>query len=158
KIGDGCAALWARVLAAVPQSRIVLQYRGLDEPTTQTALRRIFAAHGVESDRLDFRPGSAHPELLARYGECDIALDSVPYCGMTTTCEAIWMGVPVVTLPTGPLPFQRHGIAVLTTLGLPELIARDADDYLAIAVALARDPARLAALRASLRARMAQSP
>ena len=68
------------------------------------------------------------------------------------------MGVPVVTLPTGPLPFGRHGLAVMTALGLPELVARDAEDYVAIAVALARDPARLAALRASLRARMAASP
>jgi predicted O-linked N-acetylglucosamine transferase (SPINDLY family) len=158
KIGDGCAALWARVLAAVPQSRIVLQYGGLDAPSTQAALRAIFAAHGVDGARLDFRPASPHAELFARYGECDIALDSTPYCGMTTTCEATWMGVPVVTLPTGPLPFGRHGLAVMTALGLPELIARDEDDYVAIAVALARDPARLAALRADLRPRMAASP
>jgi predicted O-linked N-acetylglucosamine transferase (SPINDLY family) len=158
KIGDGCAALWARVLASVPQSRIVLQYRGLDAPSTQAALRRIFAAHGVDGARLDFRPPSAHPELLARYGECDIALDSTPYCGATTTCEATWMGVPVVTLPAGPLPFGRHGLAFLTAFGMPELIARDEDDYVAIAVALARDTVRLAQLRATLRARMAASP
>jgi predicted O-linked N-acetylglucosamine transferase (SPINDLY family) len=77
---------------------------------------------------------------------------------MTTTCEAIWMGVPVVTLPTGVLPYGRHGLAVMTALGLPELVARNADDYVAIAVALARDPARLAGLRGGLRARMAASP
>ena len=68
------------------------------------------------------------------------------------------MGVPVVTVPTGPLPFARHGLAFLTALGLPELVARDEGDYVAIAVALPRDPARLAALRGSLRARMAASP
>jgi predicted O-linked N-acetylglucosamine transferase (SPINDLY family) len=158
KIGDDCAAVWARVLASLPGSRIVLQYRGLDAASKQAALRAIFAAHGVDGSRLEFRPAAPHPELLASYRDCDIGLDSMPYCGATTTSEAAWMGVPVVTVPTGPLPFARHGLAFLTALGLPELIARDADDYVAIATALARDPARLAALRSSLRARMAASP
>jgi predicted O-linked N-acetylglucosamine transferase (SPINDLY family) len=157
KLDPDCVAMWARVLAAVPGSRIVFKYRGVDAPSTRARLERAFAAAGVAATRVIVEPPSAHPALLARYGDADIALDATPYSGSTTTCEALWMGVPVVTLP-GPRMFGRHTLAHLMTVGLPGLIARDEADYVAIAAGLAQDRARLATLRQGLRARMAASP
>jgi predicted O-linked N-acetylglucosamine transferase (SPINDLY family) len=157
KLDPDCVALWARVLAALPGSRIVFKYRGVDAPSTRARLARIFAAAGVDASRVAVEPPGPHAALLARYGDCDIALDAQPYSGSTTTCEALWMGVPVVTLPGTRMP-GRHAFAHLMTVGLAELVARDADDYVAIAVGLARDPARLAQVRAGLRARMTASP
>lgn len=158
KINDGCAALWARVLAALPGSRIVFKYGGVDTPSTRAALTAVFAEHGIDATRIDFDRPAPHHELLARYGDCDIALDATPYSGSTTTCEALWMGVPVVAMPSGLTMFQRHSFAHLNVLGLPELIARDSDDFVRIAVALAHDRQKLAALRGGLRARIAASP
>ena len=158
KIGDDCAALWARVLAALPGSRIVFKYAGINTPSTRAAMAAVFARHGVDATRLVFDPASPHVELLRRYGDCDIALDSVPYSGSTTTCEALWMGVPVVTRPTGQMMFERHTLAHLTMVGLPELVARDDEGFVSIAVDLARDLPRLAELRRGLRERMASSP
>src|SRR5258706_16406411 len=94
--------------------------------------------------------------MLGEYGDVDIALDPFPFCGGLTSCEALWMGVPVVTLP-GTRPVSRQTLALLTRLGLTELAARDPADYVAIAARLAGDGAQLAALRASLRARLAGS-
>jgi protein O-GlcNAc transferase len=96
-------------------------------------------------------------QFLAEYGRLDIGLDPFPYNGGTTTCEALWMGVPVVTL-AGERFCARMGLSLLENVGLPELVARTADDYVRIAQELAGDLPRLAALRASLRARMASSP
>ncbi|HZK81184.1 MAG TPA: hypothetical protein VFC46_08965, partial [Humisphaera sp.] len=97
---------------------------------------------------------SAH---LAVYREIDIALDSFPYTGVTTTCEAMWMGVPVVTL-AGTAHVSRVGVSLLSNVGLPELIATTPERYLAIAAELAADRPRLAELRRSLRQRMLESP
>ncbi len=158
KINDGCAALWARVLAALPGSRIVFKYSGIDTPSTRAALTGIFANHGVDALRIDFDRPAPHAELLARYGDCDIALDATPYSGATTTLEALWMGVPVVTMPPGMTMFQRHSFAHLTVVGLFEMVARDADDFVQIAARLASDPTRMGALRRGLRTRVAASP
>jgi predicted O-linked N-acetylglucosamine transferase (SPINDLY family) len=94
---------------------------------------------------------------LAAYRRVDIALDTFPYHGTTTTCEALWMGVPVVTR-AGRTHASRVGVSLLTNVGLPEMIAADEDAYARIAVRLAADEARLAELRSGLRGRMAASP
>jgi predicted O-linked N-acetylglucosamine transferase (SPINDLY family) len=94
---------------------------------------------------------------LATYNQMDIALDPWPFNGGTTTCDALWMGVPVVTL-TGDKGVSRVGRSVLTCIGLPDLVANDADTYISIAANLARDPERLATLRRELRDRLRQSP
>src|SRR5687768_6341206 len=117
------------------------------------AARRVaacFEAHGVAPERLDLRPWAAErAEHLDAYAEVDVALDTFPYNGTTTTCEAIWMGVPVVTL-AGEAHMSRVGATLLGSVGLEDLVATDTDDYVAIAAALAADPARRAGLRAGM--------
>jgi predicted O-linked N-acetylglucosamine transferase (SPINDLY family) len=104
------------------------------------------------------RGASRHAEYLAAYREIDVALDPFPFGGGVTTCDALWMGVPVVTLP-GDTFASRHGLSHLSSVGLAgELTARDADDYVALAAGLVHDGGRLSALRAGLRERVARSP
>jgi len=150
-------ALWARVLRAVPDSRILLKTLPLGDPGYRAHFTERFADHGIAADRLFLEGYAPHAEFLAAYGRVDIALDSTPYAGGLTTLESLWMGVPVVTL-AGETFAARHSVSHLSNAGLPELIARDADDYVAIAARLAADLDRLADLRASLRSRLAASP
>lgn len=157
KVTDAVVGLWARVLHAVPGSRLVLKWRTLGQPSAVEDMRRRFAAEGIEASRLDLRAESLHEAMLAEYADLDIALDPFPFCGGLTTCEALWMGVPVVTLPQAR-PVSRQTLGFLTTIGLGGLAAATPDDYVAIAASLAADPARLADLRAGLRDRMRASP
>ena len=149
--------VWARILAAVPGSRLLVKNRGFDDPQTREYYGGILTAEGIARERVELRGWSPSGELLAAYNEADIALDTFPYNGGLTTCEAIWMGVPVVTCP-GKTFASRHGLAHLTAAGIPETIARDLDHYAALAVNLASDLPRLAEFRAGLRARVAGSP
>jgi predicted O-linked N-acetylglucosamine transferase (SPINDLY family) len=145
------------VLRAVPQSRMAIKSRMMTGELQDLAKAR-FTSRGIEASRIvasDYVPDTR--SHLALYRGIDIALDAFPYNGTTTTCEATWMGVPVVTL-VGSVHRARVGASINTVLGLTELIARDVDDYVAIAAALAGDRPRLAALRGTLRARMAASP
>jgi predicted O-linked N-acetylglucosamine transferase (SPINDLY family) len=117
-----------------------------------------FAESGVSSDRLSlhgFLPSFA--DHFALYNRIDIALDTIPYNGTTTTCEALWMGVPVITL-AGRTHVARVGVSILTGLGLSELVAQNGEDYVQTAAGLARDWRRLDALRKGLRLRMQTSP
>ncbi len=151
---------WAGILDAVEGSRLVLLAKaGSHEAKTRDLLQ----ARGIDPRRIEFlryvpsaeeRPQA---EFLRRYHEIDIALDPFPYNGMTTTCDSLWMGVPVVAL-SGSTPLARASFSLLSNLGLPELAAPSPNEYVRIAVALAKDRARLAALRASLRSRMEASP
>ncbi len=157
KLNAGVFDVWAKVLQAVPGSRLVLKWRTLvDEPLCDT-LRAAFAARGIAPSRLELRPASFHVDVLKEYGDIDIALDPFPFTGGLTSCEALWMGVPVVTWPQSRV-VSRQTLALLSTIGLPELAAQDADDYVRIAQQLALDPDRLAHLRLTLRARMQASP
>jgi len=129
----------------------------LADPGVQSLTRKRAAEAGIPSDRLDLRGWDSSPEFhLERYGEVDIALDPVPYNGTTTTCEALWMGVPVITL-SGDRHAGRVGASLLHQIGLAEFIALDEASYVRKAIALANDAARLADLRSSLRSRMAGS-
>lgn len=157
KIGPETVALWARVLAAVPNSRLLLKARGLsDTATRQLHMNRLIAA-GIDSARVDMRGWT--PGLLAHlavFNEIDVALDTAPYGGVTTTCEAMWMGVPVVTL-VGERLLGRYGLSLLRAVGLDEGIAYSADEYVARAKALAENRELRLALHGSLRQRMSAS-
>ena len=157
KVGPDVVRLWARVLAAVPQSRLVLKWRALNEATVRERLKKAFAAEGIGADRLELRASSDHAEMLGQYGDIDIALDPFPYSGGMTSAEALWMGVPVVTWPQDRIA-SRQTLAFLAELGLTDLAASSADDYVRIAAELAADPDRRADLRRTLRPRMAASP
>jgi len=116
-----------------------------------------FAAAGIDPARIDFVGRVSTPEYFAQYNRIDIALDPFPYPGGTTTCDALWMGVPVVCLP-GNTAISRGGLSVLSNVGLPDLAAKDIDHYVQLAVSLATNPARLTDLRSSMRTRMLASP
>lgn len=157
KINTVTAALWGRVMARVPEARLVVKTHACADPETRDRLGAMLAGGGIAPERLDLEGPSAHDVLLDRLGRVDIVFDCVPYSGSTTVMEALWMGVPVVTL-AGRLYHQRHGGAVLHAAGLDDLIAATADDYVDRAVALAHDGDRRARLRACLRDRMRRSP
>jgi protein O-GlcNAc transferase len=157
KIGPDVVRLWAKVLLASPEARLVCKWRTLGENSSRRRLIEAFAAAGVSADRLELRGFSPHREMLAEYGDIDIALDPFPFGGGLTSCEALWMGVPVVTLP-GDLPASRQTLGFLQQAGLEDLAAASPADYVAKAASLSRDPHRLTLLRHSLRPRLAASP
>jgi len=147
--------LWSRLLQALPESRLLLKTRQLRSEVFRRHVQTAFAGQGIEPGRLMLQPASR--DYLRAYGEVDIALDPFPRTGGATTADALWMGVPVVTL-AGERFIERQGASMLHALGLEELVACDEEDYFHIALRLARDPARRAALRRGLRQRMAASP
>ncbi len=149
--------VWAEILRSVPASRLVLKYHGLDTATVGERIAGSFAERGVARTRLDLLGGTAHADLMRQYQRIDIALDPFPYSGGLTTCEALWMGVPVVTCP-GETFASRHALSHLSNVGLTETIAADRHAYVRLAVALAADLPRLTTLRGSLREQMAASP
>jgi predicted O-linked N-acetylglucosamine transferase (SPINDLY family) len=157
KVNDDVIALWARVLGAVPESRLLLKARQFTEASTRERVRARFAAHGIDGDRLVLELPSARADYLAAYGRVDIALDPFPFPGGTTTVEALWMGVPVLTL-AGDRMIARQGVGLLTNAGLTDWIAFDAHDYVARAQRHAADLTRLAALRSGLREQLRRSP
>ncbi len=157
KINDGVVAVWARVLLALPQSRLLLKNHQLNEPWTRRDLIDRFATRGVAADRLLLEGPSPRDQYFAAFNRVDIALDPFPYPGGTTSVEGLWMGVPVLTR-RGDRFLSHLGETILHTAGLPEWIAEHDDDYVAKAVAFGGDLPRLAALRASLRARIVASP
>jgi len=158
KMTDTMFTLWGRLLAAVPDARLVLKGRGLSDATVRQRYLDRFAACGLPADRVDLLERTAETaDHLALYHQVDIALDSIPYNGTTTTCESLWMGVPVVTL-LGDRHVARVSASLLHAVGHPEWVAETNEDFIRIAAGLAADPARLAAIRAGLRDEMLVSP
>lgn len=158
KHSEPCLDLWAEILNAVPEARLVLKSRAFADPATRAETLARFDRRGVAAERLDLRARLDDPRAhLALYAGIDVALDPFPYNGVTTSCEALSMGVPVVTL-AGARPAGRSGMALLNRLGHPEWIARDAAAYARIAVDLARDNTLRARLRTGLRGQFAASP
>lgn len=157
KLNDGVFDLWARVLLAVPDSRLVLKWRTFNDEALRQKVTQAFVDRGIAAERLELRGPSFHAEMLKEYGDIDIALDPFPFTGGLTSCEALWMGVPVVTWPQSRV-VSRQTFAFLSAIGLPQLAAQSADDYVAIARDLAADLPALQTLRAGLRERMLASP
>lgn len=154
KLNDAVVRAWAALLQAADGSRLLLRNWQLQDPALAQQLRDRFAAHGIAPDRLQFEgPIVSLASHLAQYARVDIALDTFPYVGGTTTTEALTMGVPVLTL-RGPGRMLRLGESLLQLAGLPDWIAADEDAYVAKAAAFASDLPRLADLRAGLRGRI----
>lgn len=150
---------WGRILRGAPASRLVLKSRFLGRPGNAEYIREEFARRGVAADRLDLSGPAEHFEFLRAYDAVDVALDTFPYNGGTTTMEALWQGVPVVCF-AGDRWAARIGASMMRNAGLPEFVAADVDEYVKCAVALAADPAtpsRLAELRTGLRDRVRAS-
>jgi predicted O-linked N-acetylglucosamine transferase (SPINDLY family) len=156
KITPQVVDVWAQILACVPHSRLWLKYRGLNDADAADRFRRMFGERGIAADRLLLEGWSPYAEFLPLYQQIDIALDPFPYSGGLTTCEALWMGVPVITWP-GETFASRHGLSHLSNVGLMETIATSQAEYVELAERLAGDLPRLAAMRGGLRERMAQS-
>jgi protein O-GlcNAc transferase len=157
KITPEVVTVWARILRAAPTARLLMKYRGLGDRSVKQRFLDLFAVHDVGPERLDLGPWSSYSDYLATYREVDLTLDPFPFSGSATTCESLWMGVPVITC-AGETFASRHSLCHLTNSGLTETIARDRDAYVELAVALAGDPARILALRSGSRERMAASP
>jgi predicted O-linked N-acetylglucosamine transferase (SPINDLY family) len=154
KVNEDVRALWAELVASVPGSRLILHIK---ETRARQGLLDYFAARGVASDRITLIGYQNGPDYMATYGQIDIALDTSPFAGGTTSFDALWMGVPLVTL-AGERSSSRGGASILTSLGRPEWIARTPGEYIAIAQRLAADPQQLASIRSGLRAELQASP
>jgi protein O-GlcNAc transferase len=157
KLGPDVVNLWAEVLRTTPRSRLLLKWQSLDDANQRRRIADAFMSVGVAGDRLELRGFSPHADMLAQYGDIDIALDPFPFGGGLTTCEALWMGAPVLTMP-GSRPAARQASGFLAQLGLTQCVATSPGDYVGRAAALAADLDRLTLLRRSLRPRMAGSP
>jgi len=153
KVNEPLLKLWARVLRKVTDSRLILLSKlGSHRRRTEEALLK----EGVEIHRVEFVDFRPRREYLELYHRLDIVLDTFPYNGHTTSLDALWMGVPGVSL-AGATPVSRAGLSQLTNLGLPELAAHSETEYVNTATALARDLPRLTELRSTLRGRMERS-
>ncbi|HLG85784.1 MAG TPA: tetratricopeptide repeat protein [Alphaproteobacteria bacterium] len=158
KVNRRVIALWARLLHAVPNSRLVLKSSFNSDEWVHHRFREAFAKSGIGPERLDFRIRTAkHAEHLALYGEVDVALDPFPYNGTMTTLEGLSMGVPLIAL-AGNSHVSRVSMSLLTRIGHPEWIAESEDAYIAKGVDLVADKGRLAALRMRLRQEYLASP
>jgi predicted O-linked N-acetylglucosamine transferase (SPINDLY family) len=158
KVSDGALALWGRVLDAVPGSRMLIKGQGLEDAGWRAYWRARAARQGLDPARVELRGWAAdYRGHLGVLDEIDVVLDSWPYAGVTTTCEALLMGVPVVTL-TGDRIASRYGASLLGAVGLGDLVAENDPDYVAIASSLATDKVRRSELRGTLRRRLRASP
>ena len=157
KVNPALIARWVSILNGVPGSRLMLKTKPLADEGARDLVLQTFAQNGIAPDRLVLSGWTEDTAShLARYSDIDIALDTFPYHGTTTTCEALWMGVPVVTC-AGEVHASRVGVSLLTGIELDELVASSMDGYVEAAISLSHDVPRLCRLRADLRARMMTS-
>lgn len=157
KLNRQVIAVWAKVLHACPESKLLLKNKAMNDALMRKQLLANFEQHGIGAERLLLEKTSPHAELLSAYNRVDIALDPFPFTGGLTTSEALWMGVPVVTL-AGETLVSRQGAAFLTVLDKQEWIASNEETYVNIAASLAADNAKLANIRQQLRKQMRASP
>ena len=157
KLSPATVELWATILKARPDSKLLLKSKPLGDEATRSLTAARFARHGIGPERLILEGASPHGELLARYNDVDVVLDPLPYSGGLTTLEALWMGAPVVTL-TGATFSGRHSTAHLTNAGLAELVTNTPDDYRKTALRLAANVSWRAEFRQNARARLTASP
>jgi predicted O-linked N-acetylglucosamine transferase (SPINDLY family) len=154
KISANALDIWCQLLKAVPGTTLLLHAK---EGSHRQKVRDAICAAGIDPARLDFVPSLPLPEYFDLYHRVDIGLDPFPFTGGTTSCDSIWMGVPVITL-AGQTPVSRGGLSILSNVGLTELVAHSMEEYLRLAIELATDLPRLSKLRATLRDRMRASP
>ncbi len=155
KVTPSMRRLWGRILTQIPDARLLVV--GVVDKQAQSGLYRDLADAGVDRARIEMLPYVPLEEYYRSFGRVDIALDTMPFSGGTTTCDALWMGTPVITAP-GQRSWSRSAASALTTLGLQEWIAESADDYVLRAVRFARNPSIVAEVRKSLRSSMLASP
>jgi predicted O-linked N-acetylglucosamine transferase (SPINDLY family) len=155
KASEPALEVWAKIFAQTGNSRLILT---APEGSARTRVRQGFEKHGIAPQRIEFTGrGDPWASLIDSYARADIALDPFPYCGWITSCDALWMGLPVVTLRGGAV-MGRGGCSTLANLGLSDLTAESPEQYVEIASSLAHDLPRLTQLRTELRARMQSSP
>jgi predicted O-linked N-acetylglucosamine transferase (SPINDLY family) len=157
KLSDTTIKMWAGVLKNVPKSRMMLKWKSYRDKSVREWIIGRFQQEGISKNRILMRNDINHAQMLADYSSVDIVLDTFPFNGGMTSIEALWMGVPIVTL-AGTTPASRQTGSFLRLLGLDELIAETQDEYIAAAVKLASDRTRLYDIRSSLRLKMKRSP
>jgi glycosyltransferase involved in cell wall biosynthesis len=157
KINDQVIALWAQVLRTCPESRLILKFKAAADEVLRTQFRNQFAARGIDEQRLTFLGWLPHNEHWQWYNQADIALDTYPFNGCITTLEALWMGVPTISL-AGPLWVSRQGLSVLTGVGLESFVAETPEAFVGKALALADNLKALGILRSTMRQRLRESP
>ncbi len=157
KVTPDVVRVWSRILQSIPEARLVMKSNALEDETTKTSLLQAFGEHGIDRNRIDLINAVPHRrDHMKMYSRIDISLDPFPYNGTTTTCEALWMGVPVISL-RGDRHAGRVGASILQHIELPGLIAESEDEYLELAQKIAVDTRKLATLRKTLRPQMRES-
>jgi predicted O-linked N-acetylglucosamine transferase (SPINDLY family) len=158
KINSEVISVWSKALDALPTSKLVLKYRGITSTTNRERILSEFTNNRIDPERIELEDYSPSLEdLYRRYNDIDIAFDCFPFSGGATTYDALWMGVPVITLP-GQRPSSRLSLSRIENVGLQEFIAHDASDFVAIALKFANDLNKLACIRDGLRERVEKSP
>ncbi|HVT90861.1 MAG TPA: tetratricopeptide repeat protein [Tepidisphaeraceae bacterium] len=157
KITPAAISLWSKILTGVPGSRLMLMASGLADESARQSFEAHFASHGIDPARLILRGPGTPEEYMAALNDVDIGLDTYPFNGGTTTCHALWMGVPVITL-AGTSPISRTGATILNCVGLSDLIAQSPEGYVSCSIQLAKNMHRLQSMRRELRSRLRTSP
>jgi len=157
KVQDATLRLWAEILRRVPDSRLFFQHKGLEDESYKWHFKQRLSACGLPVERVDFAGPASRESYLAAYHHIDMVLDTLPFTGGTTTCEALWMGVPTLTR-VAPTLIGRQGLLIMHHVGLDDWVCNSDEEYVAAAVRIAGQPARLSALRQALRARLQASP
>lgn len=157
KVGDEVLKVWSSILNALPDARLRWQCRQFGDPEVVTQLLERLQRCGIDPERVTFLSSTPRVKYLAAHAEVDLILDTFPFPGGTTTCEALWMGVPTLTLADNSL-LSRQGASLLTAAGLSEWVATSKPDYIEKAIAMAIDLDKLASLRAGLRTQVLESP
>jgi len=157
KVNDKVVELWAKVLDAIPDSRLLLKAKQFHSQLARESIIQQFASRGISNKRISLEESEGRQKYFAAYNRIDITLDPFPFTGGTTSVESLWMGVPLITL-VGDSLVSRQGVGVLTNAGLSDWIAADEEEYVAKAALFASDLDRLANLRAGLRSQVLASP
>jgi predicted O-linked N-acetylglucosamine transferase (SPINDLY family)/thioredoxin-like negative regulator of GroEL len=157
KITPRVIETWTKILQRMPTARLILKTHQLSDRATADGFLADFASLGIAGDRIELRGSSGHRAFMGEYGHVDIVLDPFPYSGGLTTCEALWMGVPTITLP-GEIFASRHSASHMSNAGLADWVTDSVEDYVEMAVARAADLGALAELRAGLREKVRLSP
>ena len=148
--------VWAEILKLIPNSRLLLGFHSGGDEATQDRYLSQFAEYGVSRERIEISGWKSHTEYIKQYNDVDIVFDTFPENGGTTTCEALWMGVPVISL-AGQHQNSRIGLSILSHIGMESFAVETPSEYIAKAVAIAHDPENLMEIRASMRSRMTNS-